>query len=103
MLILPSLLPSSFLRHKHSYLSGARRWWVRIIPGDDRMPTLFCIPDTGLTRLESFYFVPDLGPTETKWPVVVREGKEWLSQENRLSSLADLYSVAIKAMESHPQ
>jgi DNA invertase Pin-like site-specific DNA recombinase len=80
------------------YASGARRWWVRIRPGDERMPTLFCIPNTDLNCLEAFYFVPDLGPTQTKWPAVAAEGLKWLSPENRLSSLADLGCVVTKAM-----
>ncbi len=90
-------------RNLDSYGSGARRWWVRIRPREERMPTLFCIPDSRLSRLEAFYFVPDLGPIRTDQPVTVNENHKWLCPENRLPSIDDLYSIVTKAMEGHSQ
>lgn len=81
-----------------STVSGEPRWMLRMRPTDGRLPALICMPDRELNRLTAFYFVADLGQAETKWKIIGR-AHPWLSPQNRLQSLADVYRVATQAME----
>ena len=80
-------------RHAPTTVNGQPRWSLRGQPKERDLPALICIPDKQLTRIDTFYVVPEFGKLIRRYKVL-RVGHPLLTAGKCLNSLSEFCDVA---------
>jgi DNA-binding winged helix-turn-helix (wHTH) protein len=73
--------------------NGQPRWILKAQPLEEGYPCLICLPDSGLTKILSFYVMPQFGGIVKKYKVL-HEKHKWLAAGRKLDDLSQLRVIA---------